>query len=161
MPATFRMRQLAVLMLSAMSLFALLSLSALPSANALTRTDKVRDAVRVAAYQKGDPYQYGSDGPDRFDCSGLTYFAFHKRAGFSGFPRTSGEQAQFVRHIRRSNMRRGDLIFFTDGGHVYHVGIFAGWRDGHRIVLHAPHTGARVRTERLWTNSWFPGTMRY
>jgi cell wall-associated NlpC family hydrolase len=58
-------------------------------------------------------------------------------------------------------MRRGDLIFFYDGGGVYHVGVYAGFKKGHRWVLHAPSSGTRVRTDKLWTDQWYPGTLRF
>ncbi|WP_395656938.1 C40 family peptidase [Nocardioides sp.] len=121
---------------------------------------RVSSAATIAAHQKGEPYRYGAAGPNAFDCSGLTFYSFRK-AGFRHMPRTSSAQAHFARHIKRSAMRRGDLIFFTDGGGVYHVGIYAGSSHGHRWVLHAPYSGARVRTEKLWTDHWFPGTLRY
>src|SRR4051812_6151776 len=121
-----------------------------------TRIDR---AVRTAAHQKGDPYSYGSAGPNRFDCSGLTYYSFRK-AGFGSIPRTSSAQAGWARHVSRGNMHRGDLVFFASGGHVYHVGVFAGWKHGRPLVLHSPYTGARVRTEPIWTNSWFGGAPR-
>lgn len=37
-------------------------------------------AVAVAASKQGSPYAYGATGPKRFDCSGLTLYAF-KKAG--------------------------------------------------------------------------------
>jgi cell wall-associated NlpC family hydrolase len=116
-------------------------------------------ALRVARTKLGHPYQYGAAGPRRFDCSGLTYFAFH-RAGFRRLPRTSSQQARFAHHIRRSHMRPGDLVFFTGSGGVYHVGIFTGWRHGHRVIIHSPRPGQRVRHDRIWTNHWFAGTLR-
>ena len=115
-------------------------------------------AFLVAARQKGDPYRYGASGPRAFDCSGLTSYAY-RHAGLR-LPRTSSAQAGQVRHIRRSSLRRGDLVFFTHGRRVYHVGLFAGFRHGRPYVLHAPYSGTRVRTERIWTNSWFGGTRR-
>ena len=121
---------------------------------------RIGDAVAIARHQKGDPYRYGADGPNAFDCSGLTYFSF-RRAGFSHMPRTSSAQAHYATHIKRSHMRRGDLVFFYDNGGVYHVGVYAGAWNGHRHVLHAPYSGARVRTERIWTHRWFAGTLRY
>lgn len=121
---------------------------------------RVGSAMSIAVHQKGDPYRYGAAGPGAFDCSGLTFYAFRK-AGFKHIPRTSSAQAHFAKHIRRSNMRRGDLIFFYDGGGVYHVGVYAGFSHGHRWVLHAPYSGTRVRTDKLWTDKWFPGTLRY
>ncbi|MBZ5737525.1 C40 family peptidase [Nocardioides mangrovi] len=121
---------------------------------------KVAAAMRVAAAQKGDPYAYGAAGPGRFDCSGLTYYSF-RHAGFSRIPRTSSAQAHFARRITRAHMHRGDLMFFYDGGGVYHVGVFAGRApNGTPVVLHAPYSGTRVRLDRVWTNSWFPGTLR-
>lgn len=121
---------------------------------------KVGEAVRIAVRQKGDPYAAGAAGPNRFDCSGLTFFSYRK-AGFKHLPRTSSAQAHFAKRIKRSAMRRGDLIFFTNGSGVYHVGVYAGLIHGHRWVLHSPYSGTRVRTERLWTDHWFAGTLRF
>ncbi|WP_395692971.1 C40 family peptidase [Nocardioides sp.] len=120
---------------------------------------RVGSAMAVAMHQKGDPYAYGASGPGAFDCSGLVYYAF-RHAGFRHVPRTSSAQAHFAHHISRSHMKRGDLMFFHDGGGVYHVGIYAGFKHGHRMVLHAPYPGQRVHTERVWTDAWFPGTLR-
>jgi cell wall-associated NlpC family hydrolase len=121
---------------------------------------RVGSAMNIAVHQKGAPYVYGASGPNAFDCSGLTSYAF-RRAGFPHIPRTSAAQAHFAQRIRRTNMRRGDLIFFFDGGGVYHVGLYAGFSHGRRWVLHAPYTGTRVRTDPLWTDRWFAGTLRY
>ncbi|GAB6986766.1 C40 family peptidase [Nocardioides pyridinolyticus] len=121
---------------------------------------KIVSALEIARKQKGDPYRYGAAGPGAFDCSGLTYFAF-RRAGFGNIPRTSSAQAGFAHRISRAKMQRGDLMFFYDGGGVYHVGVFAGAAKGQRYVLHSPYSGTRVRTDRVWTDRWFPGTLRF
>jgi cell wall-associated NlpC family hydrolase len=123
------------------------------------RLVKVDHALKVAKRQKGDRYRYGAAGPNAFDCSGLVYFATH-RAGFHRVPRTSSQQASYMNRIKRKNMRPGDFVFFTGSSGVYHVGFYAGRRHGHRVIVHAPSTGSRVRTEALWTDSWFPGTLR-
>lgn len=120
---------------------------------------KVASAFGIARNQKGDPYRYGASGPGAFDCSGLTYYAY-RRAGFGRIPRTSSAQAGFAQRISRAKMWRGDLMFFYNGGGVYHVGLFAGAAKGNRYVLHAPRSGTRVRTDRVWTDQWFPGTLR-
>ncbi len=124
-----------------------------------TATRRVARAMGIATRQKGDAYSYGAAGPNRFDCSGLTYYSFRK-AGFRGIPRTSSAQSHYARRISRHYMQRGDLVFFTGRGGVYHVGLYAGIKHGRKYVLHAPYSGTRVRTERIWTNSWFPGTLR-
>ncbi len=119
------------------------------------RDARIQRALRIMRAQTGDPYSYGSAGPNAFDCSGLVYYAT-RAAGFRGIPRTSGGQAGFMRRISRSAMKPGDFVFFSNGGGVYHVGVYVG---GNRL-LHAPYSGARVRTERIWTSSWFGGTLR-
>jgi cell wall-associated NlpC family hydrolase len=108
-------------------------------------------ALHIAASKRGDPYRWGATGPDAFDCSGLTYYAFRH----AGFPlwRTAQQQYDQVRHISRAQRHPGDLVFFhDDSGDVYHVGVYAG---GGRI-WHAPHPGAVVRLERIWTGAvWY------
>lgn len=46
--------------------------------------------VDLAARHAGAPYVYGADGPDQFDCSGLTQYV-HARLGID-LPRTSRDQ---------------------------------------------------------------------
>lgn len=120
-----------------------------PEAHAI---DSRTRAVRLAAAQKGDPYRYGAEGPNAFDCSGLTTWVFNRKMG-RNLPRTSSAQYAASRHIDKRNVRRGDLVFFSSGGRIYHVGIYAG---RHRI-WHAPYSGARVRLERIWTTHWRVG----
>jgi cell wall-associated NlpC family hydrolase len=122
------------------------------------REHKIYHAVRIARRQIGDPYVYGANGPGAFDCSGLTSFAFH-RAGFR-VPRTSDAQYDRVRHIKKRNVRRGDLVFFHSGGDVYHVAIYLKRKYGHRIILHAPYSGRTVQRDPIWTRSWWAGTLR-
>jgi cell wall-associated NlpC family hydrolase len=81
--------------------------------------------VAVARAQVGDGYAWGGSGPDAFDCSGLTAFAF-ARAGVT-LPHTSQGQAARGRPIARDDIRPGDLVFFsTAGAGPSHVGIATG-----------------------------------
>jgi len=128
-------------------------------ASAMTRQQRISYGYNIVRAQQGDPYSYGAAGPNRFDCSGLVYYSF-RRAGFGHIPRTSSSQARYANHISRSQMRRGDLVFFYGSRGVYHVGVYAGWRNGHRTIIHAPRPGQRVHLERIWTSHWFGGTLR-
>ncbi len=159
MPASIRMRRLVALPLIVLGLLAGTFVTATPEASALTRAQMVSNGLKIAKNQVGDPYRYGAAGPSSFDCSGLTYYSFRK-AGFSRLPRTTDAQARFARHIRRSNLRPGDLVFFHNGGDVYHVAIFVGRKDGRVIILHSPRSGERVKYASPWTSSWFAGTLR-
>lgn len=108
------------------------------------------EALHVAAAERGAPYQWGAAGPYRFDCSGLTLYAF--RAAGRRLPRTAAAQYSRSWHISAASRSPGDLVFFHHGRDVYHVGVYA----GNNKIWHAPHTGARVRLERIWTrNVWY------
>ncbi|WP_063732955.1 C40 family peptidase [Streptomyces sp. RTd22] len=111
-------------------------------------------ALRIAASKKGAPYVYGAAGPRRFDCSGLTQYAY-KRAG-KRLPRTAAAQYNRTRHVKVSARKRGDLVFFHAGGSVYHVGLYAG--SGR--IWHAPKAGTVVRLERIWTGKVSYGHVR-
>jgi cell wall-associated NlpC family hydrolase len=159
MPASLRRQRFVALSVAVLTALALaLSISA--PADALTkRQRKIHNALEVARNQKGDPYRYGANGPGSFDCSGLTQFSYGKAGLF--LPRTSDRQARFTRRIPKARMQKGDLMFFHNGGNVYHVGIFTGW-NGHRKrkILHSPRPGRRVNTTTVWTRRWFAGTVR-
>lgn len=123
------------------------------------REQQIDEARHIALNQIGDPYAYGADGPGRFDCSGLIYYSYRK-AGFRHVPRTSDGQADHARKIRKKELKRGDLMFFDDGGGVYHVGIFMRWDHGEALMLNSPEEGKRVRRENPWTADWYAGTLR-
>jgi cell wall-associated NlpC family hydrolase len=103
-------------------------------------------AMQIAKTRQGDPYVYGAAGPHRFDCSGFTRYVF----GRLGHALAHNSAAQYgeVRHVRRSHVRIGDLVFFASGGHIYHVGIYA----GHGTMWHAPHSGDHVRRQHIWSS---------
>jgi cell wall-associated NlpC family hydrolase len=83
------------------------------------------DVVQAAAAQIGDAYASGASGPDAFDCSGLTAFAF-ARSGIT-LPHSSYAQAAMGEPVARDDIRRGDLVFFsTAGSGASHVGIATG-----------------------------------
>lgn len=96
-------------------------------------------ALRTARAQIGKPYVYGAAGPDKFDCSGLVWFAY-KAAGLF-FPRLSTTGLAVLPgmiDVPLTKLEPGDLVFY--GNPIHHVAISQG---GTRIV-HAPHTGSVV-----------------
>src|SRR3954469_23320575 len=63
----------------------------------------------------GKPYRYGGASPSRgFDCSGLVQYSY-AHAGVK-LPRSTEAQLRLARPIPRSQLRRGDLIFFDEQG---------------------------------------------
>jgi len=79
----------------------------------------VLSAVRS---QLGKPYAWGGNGPDRWDCSGLTVWAF-RSVGIS-LPRTTYGQVGMGSPVDRASIQPGDLVFWdTDGSGPSHVGV--------------------------------------
>lgn len=163
MPANLRSRTIATLAVTLVTGLVAAMVATAPSASAATRRHRISDGFRVARHQEGDPYAYGADGPRRFDCSGLVYYSTHK-SGFKHVPRSSSAQARHMNRIKKSDLRKGDFVFFYDGsataGNVYHVGVFSGWHHGHRTIIHAPRPGQHVKRQPIWTRQWFAGTLR-
>lgn len=95
-----------------------------------------RKAISYATAQLGKDYVWGAEGPDTFDCSGLTLRSW-EHAGRT-IPRTSQEQWRQLPHVAIRDMRPGDLIiYFSDASHV---GMYLG--DG--AIVHAPRPGRQV-----------------
>jgi cell wall-associated NlpC family hydrolase len=109
-------------------------------------TDIRTALVKTARSFIGIPYKWGGESPDEgFDCSGLTMTVYQLNG--LDLPRTSRQQWAVGNPIRRSELDRGDLIFFaTSGGsRVSHVGIYA----GDNRFIHAPGRGKKIRTASL------------
>lgn len=91
--------------------------------DAVRREARAGNAViEAATAQIGDGYVFGGSGPDGFDCSGLTAYAF--AAADVSLPHNSHGQAAMGKPVDRDDIRRGDLVFFsTAGPGASHVGI--------------------------------------
>ncbi len=100
-------------------------------------------ALTWAFSELGKPYVWGATGPDTFDCSGLTQFAW-KAAGVQ-IPRVAADQDAWSIPVPLSQLLPGDLVFYgrTD---IHHVGIYIG--DG--LMINAPHTGTVVQVSSIW-----------
>jgi len=85
----------------------------------------VRNILRAAYSVVGTPYVFGGTSPYGFDCSGFTQYAF-ARAGVH-LPRMADEQFYYGKRVSMSQLRAGDLIFYTtyEPG-ASHVGIYVG-----------------------------------
>lgn len=98
-------------------------------------------AIAEAKRQLGKPYVFGTNGPNTFDCSGLTQWAWAK-AGVSMSHYTVSQYSEFP-HIPVDALQPGDLVFFKiDLGHM-------GMYLGGGLVIHAPQTGDVVKISPL------------
>lgn len=121
----------------AVALGALTSSLLLGTASPAEASTLKQRALSIAAAQKGKPYKWGAAGPNAYDCSGLTSYSYLK-AG-KKISRTAQGQYNNSRHISRSSLQRGDLVFI--GSPVYHVGIYAGYWSGKSWMWNA-NTGS-------------------
>ncbi|AXR74315.1 peptidoglycan endopeptidase [Auritidibacter sp. NML130574] len=104
-------------------------------------------AIQFAVGKANDPntyYSWGGNGPQGYDCSGLTVAAFN--AAGKSLPRSSKAQyAAAKQYVPLSQMQPGDLVFWSNNGSgsgVYHVAIYM----GNNQIVHArnPQMGISV-----------------
>lgn len=109
-----------------------------------------RTAIEFAYAQLGKPYEWGSTGPNSYDCSGLTGASW--RAAGVSLPRTVSEQYNAGRQVARSDLQPGDIIYWYNNSQ--HNGLYVG--DGKAI--HAPRTGKNIEITNLDSMPYFAAT---
>jgi len=99
-------------------------------------------AAEVAMQQRGKTYIYGAEGPNEFDCSGLTMFAY--RAAGIELPHSSRVQFTMGKPVSEGDFQAGDLLFYgTSADTIHHVAMYIG--DG--MLVHASTSGVPVKTD--------------
>ena len=118
---------------------------------------------RTITELQGRHYVWAEEGPECFDCSGYTYYAFGKMG--IEIPRVARDQIKEGRSIKMSDLQFGDLIFFDTTkrktGKISHVGIYLG--DGK--FTHASTTDYKITVSDLFENEYYKkryrGAKRY
>jgi cell wall-associated NlpC family hydrolase len=109
-------------------------------------------AVRSALEQLGSPYVWDAAGPDTFDCSGLTLWAWgHAGVSLEHYTRTQVMQGH---RVEPNELLPGDLVLF--GATLHHVGMYL----GAGFMIDAPDTGQYVKIERIATEGDFAVAIR-
>jgi peptidoglycan DL-endopeptidase CwlO len=96
--------------------------------------------VDFALSQRGEPYVWGSAGPDSWDCSGLMLGAY-SQIGID-LPHNAAAQWNTVAHISRDELQPGDFVFYND---LAHVGMYI----GNGLIVHAPNSTTVVKVVEL------------
>lgn len=107
----------------------------------MTRSQKIEKVIKYAMAQRGDRYQWGASGPNRWDCSGLVSTAFKKGAGKSLPHFTGGIQKKGYK-VAKKNLKRGDIIFPQHG----HVGIYL----GNGKMIHASSSKGKIVVAKVY-----------
>ena len=100
---------------------------------------------QTAKSMLGIEYKYGANGPYRYDCSSFTKHVFLQQG--IKIPRISRNQAKVGRFVYKSQLQKGDLIFFDSkkSSRVSHVGIYLD--DGQ--FIHASSSKKRITVSSL------------
>jgi len=111
----------------------------------------VSAVLAYARAQIGKPYLWGAEGPDSFDCSGLTMRAW-QQAGVNLSHYTGAQWGETTR-VPISELQPGDLVFYGSSGESsHHVGLYIGGDQ----MIEAPHAGADVRYASIYRSDLLP-----
>lgn len=113
----------------------------------------VARAIAAAKTRLGSPYVWGATGPDTFDCSGLTGWAY--RQGGLNLPRTSRQQWFAGSHPSIADLLPGDLLFWgpdlSNPQSIHHVAMYIGGG----MMIAAPRSGTVVRIQPVYKGDFF------
>ncbi|MBW4719368.1 C40 family peptidase [Saccharothrix obliqua] len=105
-------------------------------------------AIEFTKQQLGEPYLWGGNGPDQWDCSGILVKAF-AAAGVK-IPRVANDQyTSGGAHLPVREAKPGDLLFWATNPAnpvtVHHVAMYLGGDE----YIHAPQTGDVVKISKV------------
>lgn len=120
---------------------------ATPSTSATTER-----IIQEAETYLGTPYAWGGMSRKGVDCSGLMVLAF--QSANQKIARVSGDQAKGGRAVARSDLKRGDLLFFSSrqAGVIGHTALAVEVKNGSVKFIHAANSG--VRYDYLESAHW-------
>lgn len=108
-------------------------------------------AIHAAEQELGKPYQWGAEGPDSFDCSGLMVWAW-SAAGVA-LPHLAQDQYNLTWRVAISDLLPGDMVFYGTPSDVHHVGLYV----GNGTMIEAPATGEVVRYASIFRTDLLSG----
>ncbi len=103
-------------------------------------------------------YVWGGDTPNGFDCSGMMQFIY-RYAGMK-LPRVAADQYEAGSPVNSEDLQPGDLLFFSNGKRIFHVGMYLG--DGR--MFHAANPKRGLTTDLLSSRFYadhFAGARRF
>lgn len=117
-------------------------------------------AVAFAYAQLGDPYVFAAEGPNAWDCSGLTMIAYRQAGVYIGYHTVGAQYRELSKQGRlasASNLVPGDLLFYSPGKStnsqgMYHITIYVGGGK----MIEAPEPGKRVQLVPVRTHNLVP-----
>lgn len=112
--------------------------------NTLVSNSRIETVIEFAKSQIGDPYVWGGNGPNGWDCSGLMVGSF-SQIGVN-LPRTSRAQFTVGSPIEYGQWAPGDLLFFgSSASSIHHVVLYI----GNGQIIHASTFGVPVKIDTV------------
>ncbi len=112
---------------------------------------------KMVVYAKslvGVKYVWAGSDPKGFDCSGLVGYV-HKKYGLV-IPRTASAQLNGAKKVKVNDAYRGDLLFFSSGKNISHVGMVINQKGENLIMVHASTSKGVIITEIEKSTYWKP-----
>lgn len=130
--------------------------SAFPLEGTVQASDVAASVLSAARLLLGQPYVWGGTGPQGFDCSGLTGWAY-AAAGIA-LPRTAAQQWLSGPHPSIEQMQPGDLLFWasdpSDMSSIHHVALYLGGD----MMISTDHPGDVARVQPIWDEEFVGAT---
>ncbi|WP_426475575.1 C40 family peptidase [Chryseobacterium balustinum] len=124
-------------------------------AKAIKHNKTIDNILSEASTYLGTPYRYGGMTRNGIDCSAFVLSVFGAAAGLT-LPRVAASQSQEGEAIDKDNLQKGDLIFFSHGKRISHVGIVESvTEEGEVKFIHAA-TSKGVMISSLNDSYWGP-----
>lgn len=124
-------------------------------AKAIKHNNTIDNILAEASTYLGTPYRFGGTTRNGIDCSAFVLSVFGAAAGLN-LPRVAASQAQQGDRVEKSNLQKGDLIFFSHGSRISHVGIVESvTAEGEVKFIHAA-TSKGVMISSLNDSYWGP-----
>ena len=115
-------------------------------------TDERSLVVQSAQQYLGVPYVWAGATPKGFDCSGFTSYILAERG--KQLSRRSADQFDAAKKVRRKDVKKGDLVFFSNGSGVSHVGIVVSEQGESLKMIHSSSSKGIIITEVVSSEYW-------
>lgn len=107
--------------------------------SAAASSSRVQGAINAALAKVGSAYVWGTSGPNTFDCSGLTSYAY-RQVGITLSRSSRTQYSSEGRKVSLSEIQPGDLVFYYSP--VSHVALYIG--NGKIVHAANPRSGVNV-----------------